>query len=710
MWFIGKLSRDRRGAGSIIGAVFIVLILLSGFTFYTLNVNTTEHYEETLDSMKELNWNRNRENIVIKEIKITDTNKLNVTVENEGPILSHIIWLGIFNKTATPETQQYDALNVYVEPAETKNVASDVAVIEGKKYVIQLVTELGNIIQHKFYPASEVSCELTLITAPATAYEKNNVTVLLIVTHNDTEVDTIQNLTVSLEAEPAGLVEVKEEPTSLTVEGLQKVESAFFRWIYNTTITGTVTFNATYEQAPTGIYALSTVEIITSPAQSQYDFVDDNTSNEDDSDDKGTHSFFSAQQAGPDGIVDTLTEGGTEGENIENDVDRNDSNEDDSADKGTETNFANVQGSSLDSNYMNIQEVNTGDSGGSEWLDCNAFDSTWTSWTEVGSSPYLNAQDQPTNYIRRNYYYPSQNEGWFDFPDTTLTGTLRVNISVYCNNDDGAGNERADVYVDYTGTGSGSLVGSVAQHTSWQYDTIDLGSHTVSEVNNLRVYFRWVGYGTPDDVRIDHVHIGVSSPASPNYEIDFEYKWTTAAYSSDNEEICIYVGAHAGSETLNVNYWSGSWTLLGTITSTGWNNFTATGLTSAIYTIQLIGATESGDGDQDDWNIDLITLHTWNASSYELDLEVRWTDVDHDETNEWLCIYGGTMGSEDILVDVWNGATWINLFTDLSSGWNSVDISSYLDSSTFTIRYRSIADAIQADEWEIDAAFLYVWT
>lgn len=706
MWFIGKLSRDKRGAGSIIGAVFVVLILLSGFTFYTLNVNTTEHYNETLDSMSELDWNRNRENIVIKEVEITDENKLNVTVENESPILAHIIWLGIFNKT--DNTQQYSSLNEYIEPAETENIVSDSTVIEGKKYVIQLVTELGNTIEHKFYPASAVSCELTLIAAPPTAYKGNNITVLLIVTHNDTEVDTIQNLTASLEAEPTGLVEVAEEPSSLTVKALTRGESAFFRWIYNTTNTGTVTFNATYEQAPTGIYALSTVEIIAPPAESQYDFVDDNTSNEDGTDDKGTHSFFSAQQAGPDGIMDTLTEGGTGGENVENDVDRNDSNEDGSADKGTETNFANAQGTSLDSNYMNIQETNTGGSGSSSiWLYVNADDETRTGdWTRIGTNPYLDTIDYSTNYV-----YVSQNNkiiGDFGFADSGKSTETINSITIQLYAKQSASSKNLEVFLWDGSTWTSLNTQETPTSWGWMNWTATTELDTWTKIDGAKIYIESrSGSGTYE---VDCARLEVDYTSPENYEIDFEYKWTTAAYSSDNEKVCIYVGVHNGSETLNVNYWSGSWTPLGTITSTGWNNFTATGLDSATYTIQLIGATESSDGNQDDWDIDLITLHTWNASNYELDLEVQWTSVDYDETNEWLSIYGGTMGLEDILVDVWNGAIWINVFTNLTSGWNSVDVSSYLDSSTFTIRFRSIADAIEADEWEIDAAFLYVWT
>ena len=294
-----------------------------------------------------------------------------------------------------------------------------------------------------------------------------------------------------------------------------------------------------------------------------YDFVDNNTSDVDSSADKGTHSNFTAQQYGPDSIYDTLTEENTDG------------------------------------------------AGSSEWLDCNAYDSTYTDWTTVGTSPYVDTQDQPTNYV----YEPKTAGiliGWFDFPSTTLTGTISVNITIYCNNDDGVGDDYADVYVDYTGSGSGSSVGSVAQHTGWQYDTIDLGSHTVSEVNNLRVYFGYQKVAAGDDVRIDHVRIGVSS----------------------------------------------------------------------------------------------------SGANYEFDLEAQWTNADFDETNEELCIYGETMGSENIRVDVWNGSAWQNLFTDLSSGWNNISISSYLDSSTFTIRFKGeteTSDTTQ-DSWDVDAMLLHVWT
>ena len=172
MWFIGKLSRDKRGAGSIIGATFIVLILLSGFTFYTLNVNTTEHYNKTLETMSELDWNRNREKLVIKGISVTSANKLNITVKNEGPIQIHLIWLGVFNQTPTPVTQQYFSLDQSIEPDETAtNIGSNVIVTSGNQYLIQLVTERGNTIAQGYPVATGESASIT-ISGPSTIPHK----------------------------------------------------------------------------------------------------------------------------------------------------------------------------------------------------------------------------------------------------------------------------------------------------------------------------------------------------------------------------------------------------------------------------------------------------------------------------------------------------------------------------------------------------------
>ena len=69
------------------------------------------------------------------------------------------------------------------------------------------------------------------------------------------------------------------------------------------------------------------------------------------------------------------------------------------------------------------------------------------------------------------------------------------------------------------------------------------------------------------------------------------------------------------------------------------------------------------------------------------------------------------MGSEDLMVDVWNGTSWVNVFTNLDSGWNNVTVSEYLTSPIFTIRFKGTdeTDDTTQDYWAIDATLLHVW-
>ena len=177
---------------------------------------------------------------------------------------------------------------------------------------------------------------------------------------------------------------------------------------------------------------------------------------------------------------------------------------------------------------------------GSEWLNVNGFDSTYaidpvSGWNCAGASPYLDAQDESTNIIYTKI--DNSDVGWFDFPSTTLTGTLTVNISIYCKNDDGTGNDKANVFVDYVG-GGGSDVGDIGQHTTYSYDTISLGTHTVTEVNALRVYFNYEKVTAADEVYIDHVRLGVSGE-QPEEGINYEEYYSESLMLDDTTNIAV---------------------------------------------------------------------------------------------------------------------------------------------------------------------------
>jgi len=109
--------------------------------------------------------------------------------------------------------------------------------------------------------------------------------------------------------------------------------------------------------------------------------------------------------------------------------------------------------------------------------------------------------------------------------------------------------------------------------------------------------------------------------------------------------------------------------------------------------------------------IDLVTVtKEVDGTSYQLDLEEQFTNVNYTDPDQDLCIKAGPLGSEDLMVDVWTGSGWDNVatLTGLVNGWKNVSVSSYLTSATLTIRFRGSregSDSVQ-DSWEIDAVLL----
>jgi len=459
MWFITKLSSNKRGVGSILGAAFLLLILLSGFASYTLYVKRVSEYTKILQDMQQLDLQRDKAKIEFISVSFTSEDELNITVKNTGSYHVHLIWLGIFDEAAN--TQDYYKINFYISPAETEpDIGNNtISTFEGQPHVIQLVTELGN------------------------------------------------------------------------------------------------TFSYSYPESSEG-----------DSGEERFDWVDEVCDLHPPSA-RGTHNFFSAQQYGPDGIVDTLIEESTAG-----------------VTNTTLINQESFEGTWPPTGWIANPPVNGWAKVGSE-----AFDGTFSASVQ-GSG--------------------GGRSGDLDTPDLDCSDANAVYVDFWYRDE---GCEATEFLLQYY------------DGTSW--DTIaDLGS-TASE-------HQWL-------------HYQEKVADSQYFKSNFKLRWS--AVDVDNGE--------------------------------------------RVY-------------------VDLVTVKKEVDVNYELDLEVRWIEADYDEANEWLCIYGGEMGSEDVLVDVWSGSDWITVLEDLESGWNSVDISSYLVSSTLKIRFKGGTETgdYTQNSWEIDATFLHVWT
>jgi hypothetical protein len=151
---------------------------------------------------------------------------------------------------------------------------------------------------------------------------------------------------------------------------------------------------------------------------------------------------------------------------------------------------------------------------------------------------------------------------------------------------------------------------------------------------------------------------------------------------------------------------------LGATSSTAWIHYQET-LTDSQYfksnfKLRIHASTSAAD---DDAYIDLVTVKKEvDTTSYKLDLEEQWTNVNYTYPNQVLCIKAGSLDSENLLVDVRNGGAWVNVatLTGLVNGWKNVSVAPYITSATFTIRFRGSNDGLDShqDSWNIDAVLL----
>lgn len=444
------------------------------------------------------------------------------------------------------------------------------------------------------------------------------------------------------------------------------------------------------------------------------DYVD-NINNDHSPADIGSLSALAPMQSvGP---VATLTEADI-ATNTEDHYNQENSNVDSSADVGTQATPLDAN-DSVNNEFMNLQETNLGGPGTTYLIKPSDFNDVNGGWSTENSAYDQNngtsAMEDGVKITNDIYY--------FSWGNASGSGTiLQLDIRLYLDlvglSDDeltitvliGGSTCPETAFIDYTNgtTGMEIFLNDVTEPRDGSWNWTDIGNI------DLRLEGTKTGGFDPiNDYEIFEVW-GWAYTGNPDYELDFEYSWTAADSDETNENISIYVQT-AMQDSENLKAWErigSTWSLLGNLSSNGWNNFSASYLSSATYYIKLNDSNQAGDATQNNWNIDVITLHVWSASNYVFDRELGWEGVDFDEAVEELCILTGTVGTEDLKIDVWDSANWtaIASISDADDNtWINTSISAYLNSSTIEFRFLGATESSDSSQnmWQINAALVH---
>ncbi len=614
-----KLSRSKKGVGSVIGAVFVVLIILSGFTFYEIALLSMNNYTAAVSSINQADRNRSNENLSILSVQTTNDNDLNITAKNTGNIHSTIIWLGIFNQSVTPEDQGFFSVSQQISIGEIQSFLSPFKVTPDQKYAVQLITKEGNIFDYTLYPPDQATLALSLIAVPPTVYQSNNITLLLTVTNNNTDGIAVENITVSLLTIPFTLTTLLTSPSSLTTSSLAPGASNFFTWTYAATEVGTVLFEATYNRAPQGAFASATVTILEALA----------TANQ------GQVTITGTNATVPYNPTLWNTMGGT------------------SHVSGTIQSL-----SANDFNTVAFAPYYTG-----SISVTNQF--VTSSMSDVDGSPNVGSID---NFV-----------GMQSGPD----GNYATLTEEQTSGTDGSFGNPSSSTIGYTNINSNRMYGGVFTSESTM----------AASVNSITFYGR-ASSGTRNAKAVicDSSGYILTNGISDPLVITTTAEWYTLTFPEppiiypDTEYWLMIVSSASSIRLYYTSFIDGN----------------------ARLDISNIYASPNDPTDAIPATYQYCIYANTSSIGYRLDFEVQWTDVDIvAQTNDLAIYLAGQSRSEDIAVDVWVSGEWQNLFSGLSTGWNNISVTTYLTSSTFTIRFRdaSPTDSV-GDSWNIDVALL----
>ncbi|RLC66535.1 MAG: hypothetical protein DRH97_06290, partial [Chloroflexi bacterium] len=506
------------------------------------------------------------------------------------------------------------------------------------------------------------------------------------------------------------------------------------------------------------------------PTERIEDFVDSDVSDVDESGDKGSHSNFASQQGGPDSVYDTLTETGA-GEGWLSGWDQRvimtiDNNDVDSvlSDFPVLISLSTSSGRNSDDvsfvfdelqNDVNKLKIAVTTSDGTtqcyveieEWDDANEEAWLWVKAPSVNNTSdtklylYYDA-DQPDNtvYVGDPNSTPAEAVWGNDFRLVTHMrddpDTSHVRDSTGFDND-GTKAAAGEPVV----TTSGNV--SDAQDFVGSDDYVDLGSDSSLDLDSTGYTIEaWI-YPVTNTMQypviyadgIWEVSLGLKQTTgeletwigdAQNYGSDSgvtldQWNYVVVSYNTISNDISFYIdGDPDGFTDLggNPSYGTpGDIKYIGGIPLARGGESDASKFKGEIDEVRVSNTPrtnswikasfESGVDDL----VDFGSEEESEVGSLELDLEVQWTNLPNLLGDAELAVYAGSFsGSEDLKIECWDigGSQWVNLGNLTADSWNNFTITTYLTSTTFTVRFKGTnetSDSAQ-DTWQIDASLL----
>lgn len=261
------ISNQKKGISSVVGGIFLILIIISGFTMLSTGLSFYEEYTTILSDNSQVEFERLSENIELVRVSI-DSGKFNLTLQNTGSITSHLVRLWVTNETASPQWHDKFDIDYYVAPKGViTNIGQNLSlsVNSSAGYVLKIITDRGSMSSYKIVPPSELATSMSLHIMPPSPINGTQVGILFTISNNSTSADSLFNVVPQLNVSLPGTSSVVliSGPAPSQVDEISRGSSVFFKWIYE--LSGAkndiITFNASLVNGVPNNFVISNATI-----------------------------------------------------------------------------------------------------------------------------------------------------------------------------------------------------------------------------------------------------------------------------------------------------------------------------------------------------------------------------------------------------------------------------------------------------------------
>ena len=228
--------KSHRGLSSVVGAVFLIAIVLGALSYLTYSLEIMGNFSESLIAEESRLKEKQREAFEVTFVNVTAANKLDATIKNTGqiPVKINTLWI---DEQGVNDVVQKITIEKAIAPGNSFNFLTegiDVDAVSTKGYSMKLVSSRGEVQTFYVNSASQESLDIQLVAAPDSIPTGFTSTLLMTVVNNMTGNNALVNLTPDLPLDCSSNPDctLLEGPLPTSYPSLDPGDVAIFRWSY----------------------------------------------------------------------------------------------------------------------------------------------------------------------------------------------------------------------------------------------------------------------------------------------------------------------------------------------------------------------------------------------------------------------------------------------------------------------------------------------